>query len=159
LSAENDIFGGQSWSDPDKLRRYISYCRRIDPSLSADSRRILGSYYQLQRKTDARNAARTTIRMLESLIRLGQAHARLMMRSQVTVQDSIMAILVVEHSMMGVGLNLSTANQTTGCGGGVLHASFHSDPDSHYREIAPRLLQKLGLSDLPYGISQTTTTQ
>ena len=58
---------------------------------------ILSRYYTVQRQRKL-SAARTTIRMLESLVRLAQAHARLMYHQDVTREDAVMTIFVVEAS-------------------------------------------------------------
>jgi DNA helicase MCM9 len=65
----------------ERLRRYIAHVKAtFQPHLTEDAERLLTAYYQAQRRLEGRSVARTTIRMLESLIRLTQAHARLMFR-------------------------------------------------------------------------------
>ncbi|XP_056163376.1 probable DNA helicase MCM9 isoform X2 [Syzygium oleosum] len=55
------------------LRRYIHFVKYyFRPVLTKEAEKIISSYYQLQRRSATHNAARTTVRMLESLIRLAQ---------------------------------------------------------------------------------------
>jgi DNA helicase MCM9 len=78
----------------------------------------------LQRKSDDRNAARTTVRMLESVIRLSQAHAKLMLRDEVMVMDAVVAITLMECSI----------NKTASFGNvNILHTSFAEDAEIEYQ--------------------------
>uniref|UniRef100_A0A671UWS8 DNA helicase MCM9 n=1 Tax=Sparus aurata TaxID=8175 RepID=A0A671UWS8_SPAAU len=86
------------WS-MEKMKAYISVIKGLQPQVSEEANSILTRYYQLQRQSDGRNNARTTIRMLESLSRLSEAHARLMYRETVTIEDAVMAVSVMECSM------------------------------------------------------------
>lgn len=56
----------------EKMRAYFSLIRQLQPQMSEDADSILRRYYQRQRQTAGRSAARTTIRMLESLSRLAE---------------------------------------------------------------------------------------
>uniref|UniRef100_A0A164VRU8 Probable DNA helicase MCM9 n=1 Tax=Daucus carota subsp. sativus TaxID=79200 RepID=A0A164VRU8_DAUCS len=104
------------------LRRYLHYVKAsFKPVLTKEAEKVISSYYQLQRKSAAQNAARTTVRMLESLIRLAQAHARLMFRNEVIQQDAITAILCIESSM--------TTSAIVDSVGNALHSNFTENPD------------------------------
>ncbi|XP_029187907.2 DNA helicase MCM9-like [Acropora millepora] len=126
------------WS-MDKMQAYFCYIKTLKPQLTPESNRILSRYYHCQRQADLRNAARTTIRLLESLIRLAQAHARLMFREFVTVQDAIVAVTCVECSMQNSAL-LGNMN--------ALHTRFPDDPHEEYSRQATLVLKRLNLEDM-----------
>ncbi|XP_077157083.1 DNA helicase MCM9 isoform X2 [Paroedura picta] len=126
------------WS-MEKMKTYFCLIKNLQPVLSDKSNLILVRYYQMQRQSDCRNAARTTIRLLESLIRLAEAHARLMFRDIVTVEDSVTVVSVMESSMQG-GALLGGVN--------ALHTSFPENPREQYRMQCELILEKLELQDI-----------
>ncbi|XP_077366495.1 DNA helicase MCM9 isoform X2 [Festucalex cinctus] len=123
------------WS-MEKMKAYFCIIKRLQPQVSAEANSILSRYYQLQRQSEGRNAARTTIRMLESLSRLAEAHARLMYREIVTIEDAVMAVSVMECSMQGGGL-LGSVN--------AVLTSFPDDPAQQYQTQCQVLLTGLNL--------------
>ncbi|KAI8873047.1 MCM-domain-containing protein [Ramicandelaber brevisporus] len=126
--------------DFETLQTYIAYVKsEIRPMLTPDSERVLSAYYRKQRSADSRNAARTTLRLLESMVRLAQAHARLMFRSQVTIRDAVVVAFLMELSMQGstlLGIH------------STLHADFPFDGEADIASLEKRILEALGLYDL-----------
>ncbi|XP_078030228.1 DNA helicase MCM9 isoform X1 [Epinephelus lanceolatus] len=120
----------------EKMKAYFSVIKGLQPQMSEEANSILTCYYQLQRQSDGRNAARTTIRMLESLSRLAEAHAKLMYRETVTVEDAVIAVSVMECSMQG-GALLGNVN--------ALLTSFPDDPGQQYQTQCQVLLEGLNL--------------
>jgi len=87
---------------PESLKSYVNSVRLGGrPGMSTGARIILAKYYQRQRRCDLRDAARTTLRLLESLIRISQAHAKLMLHETVQMMDAIWAVVLVECSLSG----------------------------------------------------------
>ncbi|XP_049352308.1 probable DNA helicase MCM9 isoform X1 [Solanum verrucosum] len=122
------------------LRRYIQFVKRyFRPVLTKEAEKVISSYYQLQRRSATQNAARTTVRMLESLIRLAQAHARLMFRNEVRRLDAITAILCIESSM--------TTSAIVDSMGNALHSNFAENPDQEYAKQERLILERLHLQD------------
>nr|XP_030709444.1 DNA helicase MCM9 isoform X3 [Globicephala melas] len=126
------------WS-MEKMKTYFCLIRNLQPTLSDEGNQVLLRYYQMQRQSDSRNAARTTIRLLESLIRLAEAHARLMFRDTVTLEDAITVVSVMESSMQG-GALLGGVN--------ALHTSFPDNPLEQYQKQCELILEKLELHSL-----------
>ena len=94
--------------DFDNLKEYIALCKTYSPQMQPASSLILKTYYQVQRQTDASihssttsTQPRTTIRLLESLVRLAQAHARLRCSVVLEVFDAVTACLMMEASVLG----------------------------------------------------------
>lgn len=119
----------------EKLQQYIYFVKNnLRPRLSMNAQRILTKYYTVERAAAGRSAARTTVRLLEALVRLAQAHARLMFRETATAMDAIFAVAAVEAS--------AASMQVVG-GMGALHAPFPEDPDADFREYGQLILDKL----------------
>ena len=65
----------QGWTI-ETLQKYISWVKaEWQPVLTPEAEDLLQRYYQLQRRLADRMMARTTIRMLQSLLRLAQVLA------------------------------------------------------------------------------------
>ena len=91
-----------------KLRDYISYVKHhFQPTMSKESQYLLMRYYQMQRQSEERSSGRTTVRLLESLMRLSEAHAKIMSREVVLLEDAVVAIACVnlsqeQSSLLGI---------------------------------------------------------
>ena len=96
----------------EELKAYILFVQQqFKPKLSSSAQRILTRYYQYVRSHN-RSVAQVTVRLLESLIRLAQAHARLMMRNLVQTMDAVVVVLLMEASVVGTGLLGGSLNES-----------------------------------------------
>ena len=81
------------------LRDYIAYVKHnFQPTMSEEAQYLLMRYYQIQRQSEERSSGRTTVRLLESLMRLSEAHAKVMSRRSVLLGDAVVAIACVNLS-------------------------------------------------------------
>ena len=100
--------------NPQLIKKYISYARHtVFPKLSMEACGVIKDFYIALRE-NACNSANTlpvTSRSLDSLIRLGQARAKLELRTIVTREDAIDVIKLIQESIfeacyseMGIGI-------------------------------------------------------
>jgi len=77
--------------------KYIVFIQRyIDPVCSEESEMIFQAYFSYLRGRTTLAKDRKTIRMLESLIRLAEAHARLMFRKDIEIFDAVNIVILME---------------------------------------------------------------
>jgi len=89
-------FGQRAHWNIDKLRAYIATVKScFHPSISTDASLLLERHYSECRSSE-HIEVQVTVRLLESLIRLAQAHARLMHRNIVELDDAVAIILLME---------------------------------------------------------------
>jgi DNA replicative helicase MCM subunit Mcm2 (Cdc46/Mcm family) len=87
----------------EKLRAYISIVKeRFQPIISDEAATLLESHYEKIRSAHS-SVIPVTVRFLESLIRLSQAHARLMYHNIVTLEDAVAVLRVMECSAFAYG--------------------------------------------------------
>ena len=123
-----------------RLQAYFSHVKMLRPDLGSGAYQVLERYYKYKRNSDLADAARTTIRLLQSSIRLSQGHAKLMRRTEVSTQDAVMAVVVLEAS------NEATATLIQSCN--LVHSDLPPDPVAEYKVQARQVLVGLGLTEL-----------
>jgi DNA helicase MCM9 len=80
------------------LTKYIVFIQKfIEPDITEEAEMIFESYFQFLRNKSSLAKDRKTVRMLESLIRMAQAHARLMFRKDVIIYDAVCTIVLMEQ--------------------------------------------------------------
>ncbi len=96
--------------EPDFLRKYISYAKRLNPVLSPEAmKELLDFYLKMRSKGGTKTVAvAITPRQLEALVRLSEARARAFLRDHVKVEDARSAIRLVNVSMGDVGVDVTT---------------------------------------------------
>lgn len=91
-----------AWS-MEKLRAYIAIVKdRFQPTISDDAAVLLERHYEKVRSAQS-FVIPVTVRFLESLIRLTQAHARLLYRNIATLEDAVAVLRVMECSAYAYG--------------------------------------------------------
>lgn len=68
--------------------------------VTEEAESLLRAYYQYLRLNPRVSKDRKSVRMLESLIRLSEAHARLLMKSEASVFDAVSVVVLIEHTLL-----------------------------------------------------------
>jgi len=87
--------------DHDRLRSYVAFARENPVSEAPDPRaaEVITAYFRVLRSQSADGRGRFTVRFIESLLRLAQAHARLMHHRRVELEDAI-AVIVLHRAAL-----------------------------------------------------------
>ncbi|XP_066582930.1 DNA helicase MCM9-like [Prorops nasuta] len=122
------------WKE-ESLREYFAHIHTLKPVLTKFAKKILSATYLYHRSNPDRRAERTTVRLLDSLIRLAEGHARLMYRSEIGIMDALIAA-----DLIGT---ISPIEKELNC-------SFPVDPMETYRARGRKLLQIIGLEEMEH---------
>jgi len=98
--------------DPQMLRKYISYAKRLKPLLTDEAINRFRDFYVKMRTASQtegeQSAVSITARQLESLVRLAEARARAHLRTEVSVEDTEAVINLMRTSLEQVGIDVTT---------------------------------------------------
>jgi replicative DNA helicase Mcm len=86
----------------DLLKKYIAYAKNYSPVLTMEAENRIKEYYLQLRRSASEGQIGATPRTLESLIRLASAKARLLLRDQVTEDDALTAIALMNKMVEDV---------------------------------------------------------
>lgn len=125
----------------EKLRAYIAIVKeRFQPSISCEAALLLERHYERCRSFNGNTTIPVTVRFLESLIRLSQAHARLMFRPTVLLEDAVAVLEVMECTAFACGGFDGNDDHQDASYCDPMSIDFCENPDSdflchHYRTL------------------------
>ncbi|XP_037071750.1 DNA helicase MCM9-like [Pollicipes pollicipes] len=144
LAGAEPTAAAADWS-LETLQAYLAHVRTLQPEPDRRAAALLQRYYQLVRGQESAGRSRTTVRLLESLLRLAQAHARLRCSDDgAQLCDAVVAVTLVEASLGGLGGGLLGPDGV----GSILQTSFPDSPADEYRQQCELILGRLGMEDL-----------
>jgi replicative DNA helicase Mcm len=80
------------------LKKYLTYSKRISPTLTKGAvDRLREFYLELRKSSTAEDSIPPTPRTLEALIRISTARARVLLRDEVTEEDALAAIALMNR--------------------------------------------------------------
>ena len=96
----------------DILRKYISYAKRVHPTLTDSAMEEMKRYYvTIRNKVQGEEGQRNvpiTARQLEALVRMGEAFARMKLSTKVTRKEAKLAIDLLHGCLTQVGVDPET---------------------------------------------------
>ncbi len=91
------------------LKKYLTYVKRVSPSLTRPAQDRLREFYlELRKASGAEESIPPTPRTLEALIRISTARARVLLRDEVTEDDALAAIALMNRMVEDVLTDTST---------------------------------------------------
>uniref|UniRef100_A9A752 MCM family protein n=1 Tax=Methanococcus maripaludis (strain C6 / ATCC BAA-1332) TaxID=444158 RepID=A9A752_METM6 len=100
IGLSHDIIDGIT-VDFEFLCKYIAYARQKVPEITKEAHGALRNYYLQMR----RSSVQITARQLEAVIRLSEAHAKLKLKDFVELEDSLVAIEMMNDSLKEVAFD------------------------------------------------------
>ena len=91
------------------LKKYLTYVKRVSPALTSKAMDRLKDYYlQLRKAGGAEESIPPTPRTLEALIRISTARARVLLRDEVSEEDALGAIALMNRMVEDVLTDAAT---------------------------------------------------
>ncbi|CAB9509624.1 helicase MCM9 [Seminavis robusta] len=146
-SAGDDTATAEKMWTVEKLRAYVSLVReQFRPTMSDEAAILLELHYEKSRSSQ-NTTMPVTVRFLESLIRLAQAHARLMFRKTVELDDAVAVVCIVECTAFGRETFAEHMDSGDHLYRDPMNVVFSDTPDSDFQQLKSIILQRYGIHD------------
>ncbi|MCH7967759.1 MAG: minichromosome maintenance protein MCM [Thaumarchaeota archaeon] len=104
----------RSLIDVDILTKYLSFAKKIKPTLTTEAEEKILEYYLKMRNVESEDMITVTPRQLEGLIRIATARSRLLLKDQVDAEDAERAIYLIQSMLEDAGVDVNTGKVDLG---------------------------------------------